>query len=174
MKSIKRIRARTRDNAFTYRMPAGIPGTISRSAEQSTVDTVQLTANSFTAYGLGGLIDATTGKFRVPTTGDTAITGILVRPFPTISSQDALGTSTPPTSGLADRLLRGFISVKLGGAAAAKKDGAVYCRISAAAAGKPIGGFEAAADGSDTIAVTGARFTGPADADGITEIAFNI
>lgn len=161
-------------NAFVSRMPAGIPGTLSRSAAQSTVDTVNLTANSFTAYGLGGLIDAATGNFRIPAAGDTAISGILVRPFPTNSSQDGLGVSTPPAKGLADRLLRGFVSVLLGGATAATKDGPVYCRIQNAAAGKPIGGFEAAADGGNTIQVTNARFTGPADANGNVEIAFNI
>lgn len=161
-------------NAFVSRMPAGIPGTLSRGAAQSTVDTVNLTANSFTAYGLGGLIDSATGNFRLPGAGDTAITGVLVRPFPTNSSQDGLGVSTPPAKGLADRLLRGFVSIKLYGATAAKKDGQVYCRIQNAGAGQVIGGFEAAADGANTIAVAGAFFTGPADANGNSEIRFNI
>jgi hypothetical protein len=174
VKLTKRIRAKTRDNGFAFRMPAGIAGTLSRSAAQSTVDTVNLTANSFAAYGLGGLIDAVTGNFRIPAAGDAAITGVLVRPFPTNNSQDGLGVSTPPAKGLADRLQRGFISVLLGGATAAVKDGAVYCRIQNAAAGKPIGGFEAAADGGNTILVAGARFSGPADANGVTELAFNI
>lgn len=165
-------------NAFVSRMPAGIPGTLSRSAAQSTVDTVNLTPNgttgAFPAYGLGGLIDAVTGNFRIPAAGDTAVTGILLRPFPTNNSQDGLGTSTPPTKGLADRCLRGFVSILLSGATAPKKDGAVYCRIQNAGAGQFVGGFEAAADGGNTILVGGARFTGPADAGGITEIAFNI
>ena len=125
MKPNKRIRAKTRDAAITFRMPAGIPGSLSRSAEQSTVDTVNLEPNSFPAYGLGGLIDANTGNFRLVTAGDTAISGILVRDFPTGASQDGLGTSTPPAKGLGNRLLRGFMSVLLGGATAAKKDGAV-------------------------------------------------
>ena len=174
MKPNKRIRAKTRDAAITFRMPAGIPGSLSRSAAQSTVDTVNLEPNSFPAYGLGGLIDANTGNFRLVTAGDTAISGILVRDFPTGASQDGLGTSTPPAKGLGNRLLRGFMSVLLGGATAAKKDGAVYCRIQNPAAGKPVGGFEAAADGGNTIQVANAKFTGPADAGGNTEIAFNI
>jgi len=161
-------------NAFVSRMPAGIPGTLSRGAAQATVDTVNLTPNSFTAYGQGGLIDAVTGNFRVPAAGDTAITGVLLRPFPTNSSQDGLGTSTPPAKGLVDRMLRGFVSVLLGGATAAVKDGAVYCRIQNPSAGKVVGGFEAAADGGNTILVPGGFFTGPADANGITEIRFNI
>lgn len=178
MKLNQRIRAKTRDNAFISRMPAGIAGTLSRSAAQSTVDTVNLTPSgttgAFPAYGLGGLIDAATGNFRIPAAGDTAITGVLLRPFPTNNSQDGLGTSTPPTKGLADRLKRGYVSVLLSGATAPVKDGAVYCRIQTPSAGKFVGGFEAAADGGNTVTVPNAYFTGPADASGVTEIAFNI
>jgi len=178
VKLTKRIRAKTRDNAFISRMPAGIPGTLSRSAAQSTVDTVNITpfgtAGAFPAYGLGGLIDAVTGNFRIPAAGDTAITGILIRPFPTNNSQDGLGTSTPPTKGLVDRALRAYVSVLLSGATAPKKDGAVWCRIQNAGAGQFVGGFEAAADGGNTVAVPGAFFTGPADGNGVTEIRFNI
>lgn len=178
MKLNKRIRAKTRDNGFAFRMPAGIPGTLSRSAAQSTVDTVNVTPFGITgappAYGLGGLIDAVTGNFRIPAAGDTAITGVLVRPFPTNNSQDGLGTSTPPTKGLVDRLLRGYVNVLLSGATAPVKDGAVWVRIQNPSAGKFVGGFEAAADGGNTVVVVGARFTGPADASGNTEILFNI
>jgi hypothetical protein len=165
-------------NAIQFRMPAGIPGTLSRSPAQSTVDTVNVTPagaqGAFPAYGLGGVIDAVTGNFRIAAAGDAAITGILVRPFPTNNSQDGLGTSTPPARGLVDRLKRGFISVLVSGAAQPVKDGPVFCRIQNAAAGKFIGGFEAAADGVNTVAVAGAYFTGPADASGVTELAFNI
>jgi hypothetical protein len=165
-------------NVFISRMPAGIPGTLSRSAAQSTVDTVNITPSGTTgappAYGLGTLIDAVTGNLRIPAAGDTAITGVLVRPFPTNNSQDGLGTSTPPTKGLVDRLKRGYVSVLLSGATAPKKDGAVFCRIQNAGAGQFVGGFEAAADGGNTVTVPGAYFSGPADASGNTEIAFNI
>jgi hypothetical protein len=174
----KRIRAKTRDNAFISRMPAGIAGTLSRSAAQSTVDTVNLTPNgaagAFPAYGLGGLIDAVTGNFRLPAVGDAAITGVLVRPFPTNNSQDGLGTSTPPTKGLADRLLRGYISVLLSGPTLPVKDGPVWVRIQNPIAGKFVGGFEAAADGANTVVVVGSRFSGPPDASGVTELLFNI
>lgn len=161
-------------NAFISRMPAGIPGTISRGAANSTVEPVVITPNGITVYGVGTVIDANTGQLRLPAAGDAAITGILVRPFPTNSSQDGLGTSTPPAKGLVDRLKRGYVSVLLSGATAAKKDGAVFCRIQNAGAGQFVGGFEAAADGGNTVAVAGAYFTGPADASGNVEVAFNI
>lgn len=165
-------------NAFISRMPAGIPGTICRGAANSTVEPVVITAagqaNAPVSYGVGTLIDANTGLLRLPAAGDAAVTGILVRPFPTNSSQDGLGTSTPPTKGLVDRLKRGYVSILLSGATAAKKDGAVWCRIQNAGAGQFVGGFEAAADGGNTVTVPGAYFTGPADASGNVEIAFNI
>lgn len=165
-------------NAFVSRMPAGIPGTISRGALYSTVETAVITpsgqANAPTSYGVGTLIDAATGQLRLPAAGDAAITGVLVRPFPTNNSQDPLGTSTPPAKGPVDRLKRGYVSVLLSGATQSVKDGAVYCRIQNPAAGKFVGGFEAAADGGNTVAVPGAYFTGPPDASGNVEIAFNI
>ena len=75
---------------------------------------------------------------------------------------------------MVDRLKRGYINILLSGATAAKKDGAVWCRIQNAGAGQFVGGFEAAADGGNTVTVPGAYFTGPADASGNCEIGFNI
>lgn len=164
-------------NAFTFRMPGGIPGDINR-AQQATVEAANVTPFGTTgappAYGLGVLIDATTGNVRIPAAGDAALYGVLARPFPTGASQDALGVSTPPTKGIVDVLKRGYMTVLLSGATAPKKAGAVYCRIQNAGAGQFVGGFEAAADGGNTILIAGAYFMGPADANGNTEIAFNI
>lgn len=164
-------------NAFTFRMPAGIPGDINR-AQQATVETQQITAagqaNAPVSFGVGVLIDATSGKVRLPTTGDTALYGLLVRAFPTNAAQDGLGTSTPPAAGWVDVMKRGYMTVLLQGATAAKKGGIVYCRIQNPGGGLLVGGFEAATSG-DVIALPGTcYFTGPADASGNVEIAFNI
>lgn len=164
-------------NAFTFRMPAGIPGDINR-AQVATVETQVLTpagqANAPVSYGVGILIDAVTGQVRLPAAGDAALYGLLARPYPTNAGQNGLGTSTPPASGPCDVVKRGYMTVLLGGATPAAKAGAVYCRIQNPAAGKPVGGFEAAADGGNTIAVAGAYFTGAADPSGNVELAFNI
>ena len=56
----------------------------------------------------------------------------------------------------------------------AAKNGTVYVRVAAAAAGKPLGGVEAVADSTNTIVVAGAYFNGPADAQGVAEIAYNL
>jgi hypothetical protein len=174
-------RARTLDasNAILYRMPAGIPGDVTRSAMGLTVEPQIITsagqANAPVSYGIGVLLDATTGRVRAPTAGDTAIYGILVRPFPTQgpNASDPLGTSTPMAQGTCDVLRRGYISAIVSGPTAASKNGPVYCRI-VAAANRPVGAFEAAADGGNSIQVTNAAWSGPADANGISEIAYNI
>ncbi|WP_158810457.1 hypothetical protein [Beijerinckia sp. L45] len=166
--------------SFLFRMPAGVPGTVTR-LEQSTVETqVYDPAVPFSAYGVAMKTGAN-GKMQPIAAGDTAalVEGVLVRPYPTTgagSQTSTLGGGTPPASGICNRLKRGYIMVQLNGATAAIKDGPVYVRVGAASAGKPIGGFEAAADATpaNTVLLTNAVFTGPADAQGNTEIAFNI
>jgi hypothetical protein len=160
-------------NAILFRMPSGIPGDLTRQS-QATVEPVSFDpANPFTEYGVFGKI--VNGKFVPLAKSDTAdlVYGLLVRPYPTQSSQDPLGTSRPPAMGIADVLRRGYISVKLRAGVAALH-GQVYVRVASAAAGKPIGGIEAAADGTNTIAITDATFMAAADADGSVEIAYNI
>lgn len=157
--------------AYLYRMPSGIPGDVSRK-ENSVVEAQILNASlPFSAYGLVGKMAA--GKF-VPFAGGEAATdayGVLVRPFPTNSGTDGLGTATPPTSGPGDVLRRGYITVKLNGGATVAAGGTVYVRVAAAASGKPLGGFEGAADSTNTVAIN-AIFLSAADADGNVEISF--
>lgn len=161
-------------NAFTYRMPGGIPGAISRGAGQATVEAILGdAAKDFPRYGMFG---KTVGDKFVPLeAGDAAgvITGILVRPYPTNSSQDGLGTSTPPTSGgVLDRLKRGYMTVLLAQGVAAK-DAQVYVRTTVNGA-KAVGDIETAAAGGECVAVADCVFTGPADANGVVEIALNL
>jgi len=157
--------------AYLYRMPSGIPGDVSRK-ENSVVETQILNASlPFSAYGLVGKMAA--GKF-VPFAGGEAATdayGVLVRPFPTNSGTDGLGTATPPTSGPGDVLRRGYMTVKLNGGATVAAGAPVYVRVAAAASGKPLGGFEGAADSTNTVAIN-AIFLSAADADGNVEISF--
>lgn len=160
-------------NAYLYRMPSGIPGDVSRKLD-STVDTVFLDpANPFPSYGVPGKL--VNGKFLPIAAGDTAsvISGFLVRPYPTQSAQEPIGTATPPSTGVGNRLRRGWMTVK-NNAGSPANGGAVYVRVGAAAAGKPIGGIEAAADGANTVVINGASFTNAGDADGNVEIEFNI
>lgn len=162
-------------NAILYRMASGIPGDISRQS-QATVESIALnSASPFAGYGLFGKI--VSGKFVPLGAGDaaTAAYGLLVRPFPTTggAASDPLGTATPPASGIGDVMRRGYMTVK-NNAGTPALNGQVYVRVAAAAAGKPIGGIEAAADSTNTIAIAGAIFTNAGDANGNVEIAYNI
>ncbi len=169
-------------------MPAGIAGDINRAAVGMTVEAQVVTpvgtTGAPTTYGVPVLVDTAAGNIgnmRIIASGDTtytAIYGLLARPYPTQSPNwpnDATGPGTPPTSGIVDILKRGYMTVLLSGATAAAKGGTVYIYIGASATNHPvIGGIEAATSTNAIALPAGCYFMGPADANSITEIAFNI
>lgn len=161
--------------AYLTRMPNGIAGDVTRQSQSKIEAGVLNAALPFPGYGLFGKNVA--GKFVPVAEADTAdaVYGILVRPFPTqgANASDPLGVSVPKTSGIADVLRSGYISVK-NNAGVPALGGAVYIRIGAGTVNQPIGGVEAAADGANTIAVAGASFMSGQDASGNCEIAYNI
>jgi len=161
--------------AYLYRMPSGIPGDVTRQS-QSTIEAQLLnSALPFPGYGLPGKIAS--GAFVPIAGGDTAasVYGFLVRPYPTegANASDPLGTGVPATSGAANILKRGYINVKVN-AGTASLGSAVYIRVATPSGAKVIGGIEAASDTTNTIQITGAYFTGAADASGNAEVAFNL
>lgn len=161
--------------AYLYRMPAGIAGEVTRA--QCTIEAQLITEAGETdapdAYGIAAVIDATSGAVRKVKSTDAAISGLLVRPYPTNAGTDALGTATPPASGACDLLRRGYMSVLLSGSTDAVKGGIVYVWKSAASGSHIVGGFEAANPSSDGFALS-AYFTGDAAVGSVAEIAFNI
>jgi hypothetical protein len=156
-------------------MPAGIPGIVTRPSMATVEPQVYSVTNTFPAYGVAAKVGTDFGMQPL-TTGDaaTALYGLLIKPFPTNASQSGLGVSVPPVSGICDILKRGYMMVLLNGAAAATKDGQVYIWIAASSGAHVIGGFEAAASSGNTIAPAGLVFTGPADASGNVEVAWNL
>lgn len=166
--------------AFSYRMPAGIPGEVNRinSAKiEAQIVTPLGTTGAPSQYGLAMVVDNTggnVGNMRVASSSDTAIYGFLVRPFPTGASQDQLGTSTPPASGIVDIMRSGYMLMKLGGVTAAAKGGQVYIYVTTTDANNPVVGGIAAATSASAIAVPNCIFMGPADTSNFVEIAFNI
>lgn len=188
--------------AFQFRMPAGIPGELNR-INACFVETGAITplgtTGAPTAYGVPLVVDSAVGNvgnMRTLLTADgtsfvmggntvtniasTALGlsgfypyGILVRPFPTGGSQDPLGTSTPPSQGACDVLKSGYINILLSGTQAAVKGGQVYIWIAAPTGSHILGGWEAAPSAGNAILVPSTYFMGPADAGGMTEIAFN-
>jgi len=171
------------DSVFVYRMPAGIPGEITRFQTLGTTikAEVQNSSTPFTQYGQVGTID-TNGARPIAAADAAAPTtpiGISVRPFPATDNTVAnpgvvpFGAGTPMARGIIDILYRGYISMKLNGAAAATKGGAVYV-YSAVSSGNHVQAGIEAASGANLWALPGAYFTGPADAQGNVEIAYRI
>lgn len=162
--------------AIVTRAPAGFPGRISRSdsltAQQEIIDS----GTPPTIFG--GVVKMVSGKIQPIASGDAGSVayGFLINPYPTQSSTNGLGSSpTPPTSGIADVLKRGYMTVPLAKGTAAK-NGQVYV-VTTAGGTVSVGDIVTSASpagGGTGVAVTGAFFMGPADAGGIVEIAYNI
>ena len=168
--------------AFLFRMPSGVPGATNR-AEHLTIEAgLPLVGFLPPGYGLPLAIDPPTGRYRAIVGTDTAamIVGMFVRPYPSNSfgtASDGLGTivNFGNYAGVINVMRRGYMTVLLGGVAAAAKGGTVFVRVAAPVAGKPLGGLEAAADAANTVALPNTwYFMGPADAQGNCELAMNI
>jgi len=161
-------------NPILYRMPYGVQGDLSRR-DAATIEPHVLGSTAFTAYGLPCKVSS--GKVIPMGAGDATQNtfGFLARPFPTqgANASDPLGTSVPPTSGLGDVLKRGYIFVKCNVGTPAL-GGTVYMRVTANGGNTIIGGIEATADSTNTITLSNCKFKGPADSNGIVELAINI
>ena len=167
-------------NVFVTRMPAGIPGAVTR-VEHSTIEPQVMDADyPVTVYGVP--VKFVSGKVRPIASGDTVasvIQGLLVRPYPTQgATNEALGAATPSVIQAADILKRGYMMVKVNASlpsAVPAKGGVVYCRkTDHGAAEYLVGGIESDADSAKCEAVPGCYFTGAMDSNGNVEIAYNI
>lgn len=155
--------------AYLERMPAGIPGDVTRKGDC----TLEPGVIGATAIPYGAPVKIADGKLVALAEGDDAsdLYGFLARPYPTQSADNDSGPGSAPSGSVRDVLRRGYINVKLASGTAAKS-GVVYVRV-AADTGKAVGDIETALVADETVAIT-AQFMGPADANGITEIAYNI
>lgn len=168
-------------NAILYRMPSGIPGALSRGADNCTIESgIYDGTTPPTAFGIP--IKHVSGKVQPIAAGDVianVVKGFLVRPYPIQgASSEAMGTATPNSATMANEMKRGYMTVKVNAslpAAVPAKDGVVYCRKTDHGAGEyPIGGIESDADGGKCEAVPNCYFEGPMDSSGNCEIAYNI
>jgi len=167
--------------AFVYRMDTGYPGITNRQHDCTVEAQVISSVSPPPEYGIGVVIDAATGQIRAPVAGDPPapggmVYGLYVKPYPTQGStfNDPLGAASPPVAGIGNVLKRGYMTVKLRGAAAAVKNGPVYIWKAPAGGGQIPGGITADGSTPANVMVLPGYFMGPADANGITEVALNI
>lgn len=161
--------------AIVTRMPAGFPGAITRSDALTVTQEIIDSGTPPTVFG--GVVKLVAGKLQPIASGDAAavVYGLLVRSFPTQSASNAYGASTPPTSGIADVIRRGFMAVTLKLGTAVK---AAQAYVVTTAGGTVVVGdivtATSPAGGGTAVAITGAFFSGPADAGGIVELQYNL
>lgn len=162
--------------AYVTRVPAGFVGQVTRFDSITVQPEVVDSTTPPTAFG--AFIKLVSGKIQPIASGDaaTVVYGLLVNPYPHQSSTNGLGVAaTPPTSGILSIMKRGYIAVKLVVGTAAK-NGAVYV-VTTAGGSVVVGDIVTSASpagGGTAVAVSGAVFMGPADANGVVEIAYNI
>jgi hypothetical protein len=155
-------------NAILERMPAGVPGDVSR--KQNATLEPNLVGNIPIPFGAP--VKLVSGKLAPLAGGESAaaVYGFLARAYPIGSIDDAQGRACACPDSAQDVLRRGYMTLKLAQGVAAK-NGVVYVRLTADT-GKAPGDIEAAG-GTGLVAVP-AVFMGPADAGGNVEIAYNI
>jgi hypothetical protein len=162
-------------NAILYRMAKGIPGDVSRQS-QATIEAQPYGATAIGAYGLP--VKLVSGLVLAVGAGDTSqsVYGFLVRPYPItgLNASDPLGTSVPPTSGIANVLKRGYIAVNAPAGTVAA-GGQVYVRTIVGGSGRTVGEVEGVmSDPANQIAIPGCFFLDSADANGNVEVAYNL
>jgi hypothetical protein len=165
--------------AYLLRMPAGIPGEVNRAAGGMVAEPIAITplgtTGHPTVYGVPIVVDQTggnVGNARIFASGDAVgvLYGLLIRPFPAFSSQDALNVSTTPNEGPVDVLRVGYMTVLLSGSSAAVKGNPVYLWTAAPSGTHILGGFEASNPGGSGFVLPHSVFMGPGDASGNVEI----
>lgn len=171
--------AYTRDVAFGYRMGAGFAGDINRTHPFSVVPGLVNATTPPRRPGDALFVNTADNTLKGAVAGDqnaaaTAIYGVAVRSYPTQQSSggmsSAFGAVSLPTSGIVDAMRSGFIFVKIPPGVAVTKGGQPYIWCAADSGNLLQGGFAGVASAGNTVPVSNARFTGPADSTGIVEL----
>lgn len=161
--------------SYLYSAPAGIPGDITRT-DESNVEPARLIAlSSVFVQAFGVAMRYVAGGIQQFTTSLTAadFAGVLVREVPSISGNTTQGftDNTPNPVEVNGLLVRGYITVKCTNGTPAR-GGIVYVRI-VSATDRPIGAFEAASDGGNSVALSAQQAEWASDgldADGNAEL----
>lgn len=152
----------------------GYPGSFSRNADCIIASRVIKTADAAgPAFGDPVILNAdnTYSKFGAAHTA-TQFAGVAVREVKQATDYMNQGDVVYRPGEQADAILRGAVCVKINNGVPAA-GGTVYIRIAenGAIPAGVVGGFEAVADGSNTVALTNAVFTtGQIDSNNVAEI----
>lgn len=157
--------------SYTYRMPSGVVGSITRTLDTS-VESVFLNAAK-PVLSFGAPVKLVSGKAEPFAVGDTAssIYGVLARVAPSISGSTAqtFASQSPSTDVPNGIVVRGYVNVTCT-IGTPVRGGTVYVRV-VAATGKAIGDFEATADGVNNVAFNRAVWVVDGkDGDNIAEL----
>jgi hypothetical protein len=171
---------------FGYRMGAGFPGEVTRMTPAAIIEPCATDPTTPPLFvGQVVTIDATSGCARPIALATEVAYGIVVRSFPT-QAPNATGyygaagfgsvspwLTTGQPQNAVDVLRQGYINVNVNGAT--RKGGPVFVWTAATAAPHVQGGLEAATPGANGFQLPAScTYQGAADANGVTEIAFNI
>ncbi len=174
MAETQKVRAATRDVAYAFRMPQGIPGDINRIHPVSVVAEKNDATNPVAQYGYPVVASSANNSVRGLIATDTAVTkihGVVARPYPSQSTATGFGVGAPDAGAIVDNVRAGFVFVQLpAGSTAPAKEGAVHVWIAATSGVNVQGGFQSAASAGNTVAITNARFVGGMDATNVAEI----
>ena len=150
----------------------GYPGSFSRSGDCVIANRVlQSTDTNNINFGDPVILNSNNTISALLATGTAAtFAGVAVREVKQADQYSAQTALAYKPGQPVDFITRGSVMVTVN-AGTPTAGGLVYIRIATPAAGKPIGGFEAAADGANTIQLTNAEFTtGYKDSNNIAEI----
>lgn len=169
--------------AYIYRQPSAFKGRPTRLTAPLNIDQAILGASyQWTENGVGQPVVFDTNGQLAPVSSTTTATDIvgviaaLYGGFAGLGTNNAYPPVTTPvqlTSRCMPFMRWGFIGVQVQNTTDPVRGGQVYVRIALPSSnpqGLVIGGFEAAADSTNTIAVPGWTFQGSTDSNGITEI----
>lgn len=157
--------------AITSAAPAGVAGAVSRNAHL-LIENVVLDNTKTYKFGVPCKF-AADGKVIPMESGDaaTAFIGFLARSAPQLEASltAAFNTSVVDANRVHGLMREGYMHVVCAQGTPVK-GGKVYVRVTAAS-GKLVGDIEAAADGSNSVALTGVEFAvSGKDASNVTEI----
>lgn len=170
-------------NVYLYRMGVGVPGRVNREVSYHGEANQLDATNPPTAYG-DPVKMGSNGKIQALASGDTsaAIYGFLEEPFPhqnTSYANQGFGAVAPRAGEICTIMKRGYMKVQLYGGTTPSKGAPVFVRVAGTpATGGRIDGLESVADGTPAntpqVGNQNTYFMGAPDANGITEIAYNI